>query len=76
MKSNEFTLDDVVNTLNIPGVSAPVGTPGLGNTTAYIKTYDTRVSRDVLGLSYRSKEETVTAIIASLQEKGYSFTTQ
>jgi len=62
---------DAVNALAVPGVSAPLGSPG--TVAQFRKTYNTEAAETVLGLKFTELGTTTKVIIASLQEHGYPF---
>ncbi len=64
-------VDDAVNALAVPGVSAPLGSPG--TVTQFRKTYNTEAAEKGLGLKFTELRTTTKDIIASLQEHGYRF---
>lgn len=64
-------VDDVLHTAQ-PGLAGvPVGTPGSGKKHAYDITYDSSRSRRVLGLKYRSVEETVLDAWEDIVKRGW-----
>lgn len=63
-----------MNALGIPGVSAPLGSPGV--VTQFRKTYNTEAAESVLELKFTNMKTTTKDIVASLQEQGYPFEVQ
>ncbi|KLO11371.1 NAD-binding protein [Schizopora paradoxa] len=64
---------DIVNDLEIPGARAPVGEPGVGRSTTYVKTYNTSLARRVLGIEFGDQTTMTRDIIENLQQRGYLF---
>ena len=67
---------DVINNLSLPdGISLhraiPKGTPGAGKSVKYQFWLDNAKSKEVLGLTYRSMEETTLDSLVDYKAKGW-----
>jgi len=62
---------DTVNSLGIPGVTAPNETPGSGKTTAFRYTLTTARAQEILGIKFRDMAVTAKDTILNFREKGW-----
>ena len=60
-----------MNSLAIPGASAPTGTLGAGKEAVYYFKYDTTSARTVLGVETRDLTITAKDTIESFRERGW-----
>ena len=62
---------DAVNSLGIPGVSAPTGTPGAGQSVQYYFKYDTTKAHTVLGIETRDLVTTAKDMVEEFHQRGW-----
>ncbi|THH09441.1 hypothetical protein EW145_g2001 [Phellinidium pouzarii] len=65
---------DAVNELKIPGVYAPVGSPGAGEDFQYTTRLDNTKARTVLGLEFRDKRATARDSVHDFCARGWVYT--
>ena len=66
-----WPLVDTINALGFQGTNVPIGTPGSGTHMKHPHIYDASRARDVLGMVFRSKEETAKDSIESFRARGW-----